>query len=56
MLDYAIAAMENSNQRLSGPVRSSLKELLAGHRHQDLLNRWVAEHPEQAPGLLAKIR
>ncbi len=56
MLDYAIAAMENSNQRLSGPVRSSLKELLAGHRHQALLNRWVAEHPEQAPGLLAKIR
>lgn len=56
MLVNAIQAMEHSNQRLAGPVRSSLKELLARHRHQDLLNRWVAEHPEQAAGLLAKIR
>lgn len=56
MLDNAIQAMEHSNQRLAGPVRNSLKELLGRHRHQELLNRWVAEHPEQAAGLLAKIR
>ncbi|MFZ9699980.1 MAG: M1 family metallopeptidase [Flavobacteriales bacterium] len=56
LLDYALVAMEHSNGRLAGPVRSTLKELLSRHRHQAMLNSWLQAHPDLAAQMQSKIR